>query len=1519
MVHHANPINSNDSQDQSWPTFSTDTAMPESSNQTSGGGNNLQGVEPNHSKTEQSKPSPITIHSAMPPSSGSDTFGALSTEESTPLRRQLITSILPWALVPLGVAGLFSQTTNSQTAARQAENDLQNQALTASRVTENSVNWAKAIPGMIAPDPALIEFSKTISGQVQERGLDRTSPAQAAQELGEKPLPSNQALNDHLKQITDTGQPSELLITEQHGFQIAASKPSSDLVKQDEAWWQAVKKDGQVLDLTVDSSGTVTGVYAARSITDSNGKLLGAVRGRFPVNYFEQALNLLKGHLSGSQQMQVLALTNRGAKPIATLTADKTPKTSEVLGGDVISKKAAALVAKLKNNGKAISDKTDLPTTTVTNENGDRTLLTSFAYDGRQYTLATVPGTNWVTVASIAQSEMGVAGQNWFWIVASLILVVGGFTTAAISRSARKISTPLNDLAYALEQVSAGNMNVYARPRGTDETQKLAQTFNGLVSRLKTMLQAQGEALNQAQFYADLAHSAGVGDHQAVFDLAVQSVKRKLNVDRVVIYRFEADSSGVIVAEAVDSGWPTALRNKITDACIPQKTLEDYRKGRYVATNDVNKTDYTSAHLQLLERLDVKANLVVPIVSSNTLLGLLVAHQCSSTRTWQQSEINVLRELAAQVGLALTGVTMAAQRAIDIERAQILRDVTLRIRQSLNLETILQVSVEEVRRAIKTDRVLIYCFNPDWKSGVITAESVGSGWVRAFGQTVNDPLKEGDIDRYRSGRIWTTHDIYDSNLSPCHCAILERLQVRANIVAPIITNGKLYGLVCGHQCSGPRVWQESEIDLFAQLAVQIGFAMDQASLLKQQEDAAKRARQLNEITFHMRESLDREQIFSTIVHDTREALAADRVIVYLFDRNWRGKIVAESVGQEWTNSLNATIADPCFARTYLEKYRKGRVQALSNIYEAKLDPCYMSQLEPFEVKANVVAPILVEDELLGLLCVHQCSSPRFWQETEINFLRQVAIQLGFALDQANLLKRQEDVAKRAHQLNEITSHMRESLNPQQIFNVVSRETREAMETDRVLVYLFNENWQGTIVAESVGKGWPVALGANITDPCFAESYIEKYRRGRVHAIADIQTVNLDSCYRRQLEPFEVKANIVAPILVEEKLLGLLVAHQCSGPREWQETEINFLKQVAIQLGFALEQAHLFTQKEQVFEEQRQQKEALQHQLVELLGEVEGAARGDLTVHANVTVGEIGTVADFFNSIVESLRQIVTQVKRSTLRVSVSVEENELAIRQLADEALRQAKETTHALTSVEEMTQSIQAVADRAQQAADVSRMAASTAETGGTAMDLTVQNILSLRETIGETAKKVKRLGESSQQISKVVSLINQIALQTNLLAINAGIEAARAGEQGQGFAVVAEEVGELAARSAAATQEIEHIVETIQRETSEVVEAMELGTAQVVEGTHLVSDAKQSLGRILEVSRQIDQLVQAISDATVSQVQTARAITGLMHEVAEVSKRTSGSSLSVSNALQQTVEIARELEASVDTFKVG
>ncbi|MEH2364648.1 methyl-accepting chemotaxis protein [Nostoc sp.] len=537
-----------------------------------------------------------------------------------------------------------------------------------------------------------------------------------------------------------------------------------------------------------------------------------------------------------------------------------------------------------------------------------------------------------------------------------------------------------------------------------------------------------------------------------------------------------------------------------------------------------------------------------------------------------------------------------------------------------------------------------------------------------------------------------------------------------------------------------------------------------------------------------------------------------------------------------------------------------------------------------------------------------------------------------------LVKEQELDFEGAKLLADITLRIRKILKNEDIYHAAVKEVQRSLKTDRVIIYSLNQNtWDGVVVAESVTDNWPKMLGVQIDDRYFRERYIETYHDGQVQAIGgvlaegianisqDESLKNADG-YIKLLEKFAVKANLIVPIFAQEQLLGLLIAHDCETPRVWQQPEIDLFQQIATQIGYALEQAKLLEEIEKSrnvgvigSDEERQQKETLQQQLLELLSDVEGAARGDLTVRADVTPGEIGTVADFFNSIVESLRDIVTQVKQAATQVNTAIGSNEGAIRDLAEEALIQAAEINRTLDAVDQMTQSMQAVAQSAEKAALIANHATHTATKSGHAMDLTVQNILSLRETVGETAKKVKRLGESSQQISRVVSLINQIAIQTNLLAINAGIEAARAGEEGQGFAVVAEEVGELAVRSAAATEEIEQIVENIQRETSEVVQAMEIGTTQVVQGTQIVEEAKQSLSEILDVSRQIDSLVQSISTATASQVETSQSVSQLMKDIAAVSKRTSDSSRQVSESLQQTVEISQQLQETVETFKIS
>ena len=336
------------------------------------------------------------------------------------------------------------------------------------------------------------------------------------------------------------------------------------------------------------------------------------------------------------------------------------------------------------------------------------------------------------------------------------------------------------------------------------------------------------------------------------------------------------------------------------------------------------------------------------------------------------------------------------------------------------------------------------------------------------------------------------------------------------------------------------------------------------------------------------------------------------------------------------------------------------------------------------------------------------------------------------------------------------------------------------------------------------------------------------------------------------------------------------------------------------------------------EETEQAKEDLQRQVIRLLDDVEGAARGDLTVQATVTADVLGAVADAFNLTIQSLREIVRQVKQAAEQVNKSSTDSELFARNQSSEALRMAEELAVTLNSVQMMTESIERVAENAREAEEVARSSSVTALKGGKAVESTVAGIFQIRETVSDTARKVKRLAEASQEISKIVLLISQIAERTNQLALNASIQAAKAGEAGRGFAVVADEVRQLADRSGKSLKEIEQIVLQIQSETGSVMTAMEEGIQEVIDVTDRAEQAKTALEDIIQVSNRIDTLVRSITADTVEQRENSRAVAQVMQSVELTAQATSQESQRVAGSLQSLVSIARDLLSSVERFRI-
>jgi ABC-type transporter Mla subunit MlaD len=285
---------------------------------------------------------------------------------------------------------------------------------------------------------------------------------------------------------------------------------------------------------------------------------------------------------------------------------------------------------------------------------------------------------------------------------------------------------------------------------------------------------------------------------------------------------------------------------------------------------------------------------------------------------------------------------------------------------------------------------------------------------------------------------------------------------------------------------------------------------------------------------------------------------------------------------------------------------------------------------------------------------------------------------------------------------------------------------------------------------------------------------------------------------------------------------------------------------------------------------------------------------------------------------EQLKQAIAQATNYLQRIKAALGHSERATAQIAADAIRQVDEITYTIDFLHNMAASIQSVADVADRFASAAHNTSTSAITSNQVIEQSAGAIAQLRATIAATAKKVKHLGESSQHISKVSALINEVAVRTNYLAINASLEASRGGSDGRGLTNIAEEVGELATRSAAATKEIEELIENIQADSGEVINFMELGTAQVVECTQLVEAAKQNLQQIAIASQQIDQLAEPILQFTASQATSSGSITNLIQDIAQISQRTTRSSQQLSQSLQDTAESLEQLRLTVNHLEL-
>ncbi|MBD2385198.1 GAF domain-containing sensor histidine kinase [Cylindrospermum sp. FACHB-282] len=706
---------------------------------------------------------------------------------------------------------------------------------------------------------------------------------------------------------------------------------------------------------------------------------------------------------------------------------------------------------------------------------------------------------------------------------------------------------------------------------------------------------------------------------ESLCSTSCQDICRQLKIERVAIYRFNPDWSGSFINRFgfAEPPWDT-LNPFGQDLVWEDSHLQETQGGRYrknepFAVADIYDAGHCRCHIEVLEQFQIRGYAIAPIFIGAKLWGILAAYQHSAPRQWHPHEVEFLGQAASHLGVAMqqaeileTSKQRTAELQDAIARQRALTEVVGNIRSSLNTEIILNTACQELCKLLKVERAAIYRFDPDWNGEFVSQFGmVEAQWdrINPFGKNLvweDTHLQETKGGRYRNNENFAVNDIYQAGHSRCHINILEQFKIRAYALAPIFMGPKLWGLIAAYQHSEPRQWADYEVEFLGQVGAQLGVAIQQAENLaqsKQQasalQDAIARQRALTEVVGKIRSSLDIDLILKTTCQEVCKMLRVERIGVYRFNPDWTGEFVSHfgMVEAQW-DSINPFGKNLVWQDTHLQETKGGRYRnnesfAVNDIYQAGHSRCHLDILEQFKIRAYALTPIFVGRNLWGLLAAYQHSAPRQWDSVEVEFLGQVASQLGVALQSSQMVTqiqtRADELQQSAEQrriLFDLVVKIRESLDLETIFKTTVQEVRRSLRVDRVGIFRFDPDagfCRGEFIAEDVLPKFDSALAIKVQDYCFGDQYAPQYSQGQVQVISDVNSIGSKVPHLDVIERFQVKAQIVVPLMEGDDLWGLLCIHQCTHPRDWEEAELEFVTQVAAQLSVALRQANLFQQ------------------------------------------------------------------------------------------------------------------------------------------------------------------------------------------------------------------------------------------------------------------------------------------------------------------------------------------------------
>ncbi|MBV6624878.1 MAG: GAF domain-containing protein [Rivularia sp. (in: Bacteria)] len=726
-----------------------------------------------------------------------------------------------------------------------------------------------------------------------------------------------------------------------------------------------------------------------------------------------------------------------------------------------------------------------------------------------------------------------------------------------------------------------------------------------------------------------------------------------LGIERIAIYKFNQDWSGSFINNFGFARTPWNDIRSFGKNLVWQDThLQETKGGRYVknepyAVEDIYAGGHSRCHIEALEQFQIRAYAVTPIFVGTKIWGLLAAYQHSQPRHWLADEVEFLHQAGSYLGIAMQqaetfakGEQQTRELQNSVVRQRALMEVVGNIRSSLNTQFIFDTTCKELCKLLNLERAAIFQFNQDWSGEFISHfGTVESQWktTNPFGKNLvwqDTHLQETKGGRYRNNETFAVDDIYEAGHARCHLDILEQFKIRAYALVPIFIGPKLWGLLAAYHHSSPRKWLDYEVEFLTQVGGQLGVAIQQAEFLQQSKQQAialeksiARQRTLTDVVTKIRSFSNTDLILETTCQEVCKLLQVERVGVYRFNADWSGEFVSNFGIPEvsWAN-INPFGKDLYWRDTHLQETKGGRYRhnesfAVNDIYQAGHVRCHLDILEQFKIRAYALTPIFVGQKLWGLLAAYQHTAPRQWENLEVEFLAQVANQLGVAIQSADLLSQtqsradeQRQYAQQQQILFDVVAKIRESLDLETIFKTTAQEIRRSIRADRVAVFRFNESdkyQKGKFIAEDVLSEFKPANGSLFEDYCFGENYLPQYTQGKILAVPNIYKAGYEDCYIESLEELEIKAYILIPLMEGKKLWGLLCVHQCSRSRNWKDEEIKFATQVAAQLSVALKQANLLGKTRDQAEQLTQTLKDLQKAQIQMIQSEKMASLGQL--------------------------------------------------------------------------------------------------------------------------------------------------------------------------------------------------------------------------------------------------------------------------------------------------------------------